>query len=374
MPNITYQPYALLYLKENGLDLRERKFFASQGGYNFFKLTGERLETKSILSGMGFLDTHRLVCDPVVMELCGILPEQFGVLADYRDVRPLLPKMAESLGAAPGIPVVPAHSDGALNQIGNGCTRHGQMTFSVGTSAAIRLSTDRPVLSDPPGTWCYVGAGEKGWLSGAATNGACNCIDWFRETVLKGKWSFEELNEELLSDAHTPAFVPFLFGERCPGWEDTRRGTFYDLNGQDDAPALFRAICEEVLFNIFQCCRILVRLAGEPKRIVLSGGILHSEKWIQMAADVFQREMEVSEALHASLLGGAALALTAAGSLKKPEDFVCGQGPEKVVSPRPEAAKKYEDRFERFYFNSRRAGRYFRSLFCTSSNSLGLPR
>jgi gluconokinase len=309
-------------------------------------LTGERLETRNMLSGMGFLNTHRLVCDEKIMELCGVAPEQFGELGDYRDVRPLLKGPADALGVAAGIPVVPAHSDGALNQLGSGCMGAGQMTFSVGTSAAIRLSTDRPVLSDPPATWCY--AGVKGWLSGAATNGACNCVNWFRETVLRGKWSFGELNEELLSEAHTPVFLPFVFGERCPGWNDARRGRFCDLNGQDGVADMFRAIAEGVLFNVFQCYRILVRLAGEPRRIILSGGILHAEKWAQMAADIFQLRMELSEALHDSLIGGAALALHAAGALREPEDFVCVSGGGKAVVPRAGEEARYEEKFRRY--------------------------
>ena len=52
MPNITYQPYTLRYLSDNGMDLKD-KIFLSQAGYNFYRLTGEHLETASIISGMG---------------------------------------------------------------------------------------------------------------------------------------------------------------------------------------------------------------------------------------------------------------------------------------------------------------------------------
>jgi gluconokinase len=231
------------------------------------------------------------------------------------------------------------------------------MTFSVGTSAAIRLSTETPVLSNPPGTWCYVGV--KGWISGAATNGACNCINWFKETVLKNKWSFAELEEELLSDAHTPVFTPFVFGERCPGWEDTRRGCFHDLTGQDGAASMFRAVSEGVLFNVYQCYKILSALSGEPDAIVLSGGILNSEKWVQVAADVFQRSMELSDNPNASLLGGAALALHAGGAIDDPEDFACESGGS--VSPRADAAiaERYGHKFKnymKYYFHGNTGG------------------
>ena len=66
------------------------------------------------------------------------------------------------------------------------------------------------------------------WMSGAAVSGACNCIDWFREKFMGGRMSFAELDlgEEL--PGRMPVFLPFLFGERNPGWNDGRMGGFVD--------------------------------------------------------------------------------------------------------------------------------------------------
>ncbi|MDR1534053.1 MAG: hypothetical protein LBU64_03010 [Planctomycetota bacterium] len=343
MPNITYQPYAILHLTRNGFDPTNR-LFASQAGFNFFHLAGERLETKNIVSGMGLLNTHDLIYDRGVLEMIGCRPEQFGPLADYREVRPLKKKAAVLLGLSPGIPVVPPHSDGALNQVGNGCMRAGAMTFSVGTSAAIRLSTNRPVLSDPPGTWCYVGVED--WLCGAATNGACNCVNWFKETVLENRWSFSELESEPSVKGRTPVFLPFLFGERCPGWNDNRRGGFMELRPGDTAVSLFQGLLEGVVFNIFHCYNILTGLAGEPDEIVMSGGIINSPLWLQMAADIFQREISLSPAAQASTLGGAAVALHAAGRLDDVRSF--RQTDLRKAVPRKDRAGEYADKFSRY--------------------------
>ncbi len=343
MPNVTYQPYALLHLRENGLNLTD-KIFASQAGFIFYKLTGEHVETRNIVSGMGFLNIHDGVYDAGVMDLCGVTPGQFGRLGDYRDVRPLGTAAAELLGITPGVPVVPPHSDGGLNQLGNGAMRPGWMTFSVGTSAAIRLSTSKPVLSDPPATWCYAGAED--WMAGAATNGAGNCINWFKEDVLGDKWTWDELGRDLLKEGHTPVFLPFLFGERCPGWQDTRQGGFENLTGSDDAQTLFRAVSEGVLFNIFQCYEILTAIAGTPERIILSGGILNSPGWMQMAADIFGRDLVLSDNPHASLLGGAALALNAAGQLDRVDEF--GDVGGETVSPRPGLESMYRKKYDRY--------------------------
>lgn len=343
MPNVTYQPYTLKYLAENGLEVGE-KLFSSQAGYNFFRMTGERLESHSIVSGMGLLNTHRKEYDDFILEFSGIKENQLAPLATYRDTRPLSPQCAERLGIQAGIPVVPPHPDGALNQVGNGAVHPGIMTFSVGTSAAIRLSTDRPVLSDPASTWCYVGV--DGWMSGAATAGACNCINWFKETVLKDKWSFRELEETLLDKGETPVFLPFLFGERCPGWQDDRLGGFELLTGSATVPRMFQAICEGILFNVLQCYNILIDSAGVPERVIMSGGILNSPKWALLAANIFDRALVISDTAQASLLGGVVLAMHAAGEIGNLNDF--SDTSTKILRPTNDEHETYQHKYQKY--------------------------
>lgn len=344
MPNVTYPLYTVRHLIENGLDTKE-KLFCSQAGYNFYHMTGERQDTASIVSGMGLLNIHTLEYSDAAFNFMGTDKTQWAPLCNYHDTRPLTEACAALLGIAPGIPVVPPHADGALNQLGNGAVRPGLMTFSVGTSAAIRLSTEKPVLSNPPATWCYVGA--EGWMSGAATAGACNCVNWFRETVLKDRWSFQELESGFGSFTDsTPVFLPFLFGERCPGWRDERRGGFLQMGGGDAAPSLFKAICEGVLFNVLHCYNILTELGGTPKKILMSGGILNSPPWTQMAADIFGREIVLSQTAQTSLLGGTVLAMQAAGLLDNLQDFEdCST---KTAVPQPGAHAAYQKKFERY--------------------------
>jgi len=338
-PNVTYAPYVLKYLRENGLTIHD-KLLCSQGGYNFFRMTGERLETSCITSGMGILNIHTKQYDEHILGFAGVKAHQFAPLATYRDTRPLTKECADALGIAAGIPVVPAHSDGALNQLGNNAIAPDLMTFSVGTSAAIRLTTEKPVLSDPPATWCYVGV--EGYMSGAATAGACNCVNWFKKTVLGDKYSFAELESGLLDNESTPVYLPFPFGERCPGWQDDRLGGFHGLSGGVSAPDMFAGICEGVLFNVYQCYEILTKIMGAPGQIFMSGGILNSPKWTQMAADIFEREITLSQMPQASVLGGAALALHAAGVLSDIRDCKSG-GEESIIHPHPEAdySRKY---------------------------------
>ena len=346
MPNATYQPYTLMYLKENGVNLKN-KLFASQAGYNFFRMTNERLETASIASGMGLVNTHERKYDEFILNLAGITQNQLAPLSTYKDTRPLTADCARALGIAAGIPVIPPHSDGALNQLGSGATQPRTMTFSVGTSAAIRLSSLTPILPATRATWCYIGV--ENWLCGAATTGACSCVNWFKDMLLQNKWTFAQLETELPElpdETNTPVFLPFLFGERCPGWNDERTGGFFDLKAATTIPQLYRAILEGVLFNIYQCYQELTALLGTPERIIMSGGILNSKAWSQMAADILGAPVQLSENSQASLLGGAALALHVAGALENIRDFP--HDTPQTLHPQKSASELYNEKYHKY--------------------------
>ena len=338
MVNAIYPFFKLLLLQKQGYRLGDHRI-ASQSIYNTYYLTDKCVVTQCMASGSGLLNTHTLSYDEEVLRQLDVPEESMPELVPYHQTFPLSKRAAAELGLKTGIPVIPANSDGGLNQIGAGALRVGVMTFSVGTSGAIRLTTEKPILPQMQGTWCY--RSPKSWLSGAATSGACNCIDWFKRKV-GGGVSYQELEtKELITDA--PIFLPFVFGERCPGWNDTRRASFEGLKESDTVKSLYQAVQEGVLFNLYQCYEALTDVNGHPEEIRLSGGILNSEKWMQMCADIFGREILIDHEAQASLMGGAALAMELLGELRQAEDFEVKTGGRLV----PDLTKKqfYQERY-----------------------------
>ena len=276
--------------------------------------------------------------------LLRLIATSSGVWSRITILTPILPEMARRLGVAEGVPVVPAYSDGALNQIGSNAIRPDIMTLSVGTSGAVRLVSDEARVSKTQGHWCYRGVDR--WMVGAATAGAGNCISWLKKRALFNRWDYKFLDRNMLVQENTPVFLPFLTGERCPGWNDQRSGGFYELKPSMDIRDLYRAVGEGVLFNLFQCYCELTSIAPPPRRIIVSGGILNSKNWCQMLADIFQQEIALSETQHASSLGGVALALRVAGGLDRLEDFTFDQ--QTPMHPRPEAKDYYRKQYSRY--------------------------
>ena len=343
MVSAIYPFFKLKMLAEQGYDLSKYRILG-QGTYNQFRLTGRFEATNCMLSGSGLLNIHTLQMDEECLRELGISATQIGRVTTYEETSPLTEEGARILGLTAGIPVVGACSDGGLNQVGAGALGEGVMTFSVGTSGAIRLSTKAPVLPDHPGTWCYYS--PVGYLSGAATSGCCNCVDWAKQRLFPASFSYKDAEAGYTEKEKAPVFLPFIYGERCPGWQDERGGGFYDIAGIHDAYDLYHSVQEGTLLNLYHCYRILTKENGRPTRIMLSGGILNSPAWSQMCADIFGEQMDVADLDQSSLLGGAVLGLHAAGALEDVRSFTCPTV--RTIMPNPDKKAYYDQHFERY--------------------------
>ncbi len=344
MVHSIYPVFRLMQLEAEGLTLKNR-FLMGQGEYNFQRLTGGFFSTPSLMSGFGVLNTHRRDYDNTLLSELGVTRSQLPELAEYWQTRPLNKASAALLGVAQGIPVLPPFPDGALNQIGSGAMAEGEMTLSVGTSGALRMVTAKPVIPEKPSTWCYMS--PTGWLSGAATQGACNCVDWMKKKLFDDRYSYSALEEKPVDIKNLPVFLPFLFGERCPGWQDEREGGFHGVKASHGREELFIATLEGVLMNLRHCSNVLTQITGQPKNIHVSGGILRSQVWLQMLADIFSQTLACTDAEQASLLGGAALAMV---SLKQTGDMniMAGYFKRQYVYPNAQMKELYDGRYARY--------------------------
>ncbi len=336
-----------IHAKEKEGIERGTVLLSSQPQYIFYRLTGERMESRSVASGSGFMNIHTLEWDEEILEFAGVSPDQMAPLSEPEYVAPLTIEAAEYLNVKPHIPVVITGPDGALNQIGAGALGDGIMTMSVGTSGAIRMSTDNPIIPKKPSTWCYYTAEGKR-LAGAATSGAGNCVNWFVKKLNRGEYSYGQLeamiDQKDLSDA--PIFLPFLYGERSPGWRGARLGGFEGIRGHHDTVDMYYSILEGVLFNLYQCYEILSGVGKPPVEIRISGGIENSKLWLQMAADIFEREIYTFDLEHASIMGAVVIALKVLGELNSLQDFELHS--KNKIMPNHKKFGFYRQRYQRY--------------------------
>jgi len=341
--NPIYPAFRIKYLQDRLPEIRSACFM-SIGSYLTRCLTGRMVSSRCLASGSGLFNIHTGAYDEETLSWLGIGEDRLSPLTETGETFPLNEEGAALLGLTAGIPVIPANSDGALNQVGAGALKKGVATLSVGTSGAVRLTTDSPLIPEKPSTWCY--RSPAGYLSGAATNGCCNCIDWARNTLFAPGATYSEMESGIPDDADVPVFLPFMFGERCPGWDGTRLGGFAGLKPSHDAHAMYRAIQEGVLFNLYHCYSILTETAGHPDEIKVSGGILSSDKWLQMCADIFGCTLKVDRMQQGSIFGACVLAAGVLGEIGDITEY--SPATVREVVPDHDKAALYQEKYQKY--------------------------
>ena len=146
-----------------------------------------------------------------------------------------------------------------------------RIALNVGTSAALRLV---PTGSAPPprGLWRY-GIDRKTLLLGGATSEGGNVLAWCRGVLrVPDDAALEEALASRTPDAHRLTVLPFLAGERAPGWRGEKRGVIAGLSLHTDPLDIVHAALESVALRLALVYALLAPHAAPQHVIVASGG------------------------------------------------------------------------------------------------------
>src|SRR5206468_2949085 len=98
-------------------------------------------------------------------------------------------------------------------------------------------------------------------------------------------------------DAHGLTVLPFLAGERSPGWADAARAAIAGVTAETTPLQIARAMLEAVALRFGVVADLLRSAIEEDAVFVASGGaILGSPAWLQIMADVLGRSVIASTA------------------------------------------------------------------------------
>lgn len=277
----------------------------------------------SIASWMGMLDRHRLTWDEKLIEHLQLDRRSLPLLAPYSSAQfQLTGTYSRRWPALADARFFLAVGDGAAANVGSGCVTPERVALTIGTSGAMRilLADDPPQV--PAGLWAYRLGAAHALLGGSISDGG-SVFAWARERLqLPPATELEKRLAELPADSHGLTMLPFLNGERSPGWSLQATGALTGLNMATTTLQLLQASLEAVTYRLLAIASLLAPHCGGRSEIVASGGaITGSPYWLQMAADVLGRPVTVCEEAEASSRGAAILALNALGEWPR-LDFV----------------------------------------------------
>ncbi|GAA3453968.1 FGGY family carbohydrate kinase [Dactylosporangium matsuzakiense] len=312
----------------------------SLGEYVWHRLVGRPHAGTSTVAWTGLLDRRTGELDAELLAAAGLAPEQLSPPRDTTD--PLPPAGSgrrPALARAAWFPVI---TDGYASTIGSGASDATVLTAATATSGALRVLLDGPADPLPFGLWNYrVEAGRT--LLGGAINDVGRAVSWAQGTLQLDPALAEVLTAPP-SDA-TPLVLPYLTGERAPGWVGGARAVFTGVSAATDADALWRGIVEGVAMTYARVADELQPAATGIVQVAAAGRVSNDHpEWLQILADVLGRPVTHINRRRATQCGTALLALDvlAPGVTRAP------QSTGDTYDPRPAHAGHYADRRARF--------------------------
>jgi gluconokinase len=115
-------------------------------------------------------------------------------------------------------------------------------------------------------------------------------------------------------DGHDLTVLPFLTGERSPGWNANARAAIVGLSLNSQPIEILRAGIESIAYRFGLVYQIMKSSLPEVKQVVASGGaLLNSPTWMQILADVLNQPVTASAEGETTSRGAALLALEQLG-------------------------------------------------------------
>ena len=260
---------------------------------------------------------------------------------------------ARATGLSTSTKVVYGGADQAMHSLGNGVYRPGIMTATIGTSGQVLAVSDKPVKNPELNTHLFRHVNHHFWYGLAAVLHAGSTLNWFcRNFAVKD--SFEDLSK--IANRVKPCcdglvFFPCMGGERTPYLDSETRGMFSGISMSHGKEHFARAIMEGVSFAMKTGIEKMNQIYGKADKLICAGGGVKGRVWAQIQADIYGREIFVSNISEQACLGSAIIATVGSGTFKS-LDEACDamiQKEDLVIEPNQEHVKLYEMFYSEVY-------------------------
>ncbi|MGY3747569.1 FGGY-family carbohydrate kinase [Vagococcus salmoninarum] len=287
--------------------------------YIKYRLTGLAATEISDFSGGGMLNIAEKRLDQDLLKEFGIesLYDKLPPLKDPLAIHGYITKeIAELTGLATGTPVAGGTMDMHASAIATGSIQKDQLCVTAGTWSINEFMAEEPVISDDL-FMCAIAPGNRYLIAEGSPTSASN-LEWFLTEVLKGleytEGTLYDLANDLVAsvpyDRSNLIFLPFLFGTNV---DPRAKSAFVGMSAWHKRGHLIRAIYEGVVFSHRHHIDKLIAQGGNFKQARIAGGVVNSEIWMQMFADILQVPIEVTQTKELGAMGAAIIAGVSAG-------------------------------------------------------------
>jgi len=324
--------------------------------YINYKLTGEIKTDYSYASGTGVYNLQAWGYHPEYVDASGIPAELLPEIVPSTHILGFLhEEAAAKLGLSRNVRVVCGGVDNSCMALGAKNIRDGRVYTSLGSSAWIAVSSERPVLDLKAKPYVFTHVIPGMFTSAVSIFSAGTSFNWVRDNIAgeliekareEGKDVYalmDDLAETAPVGSNGLLFNPSLAGGTSQDASVHLRGAYMGIDLKHGKADLVRSAMEGIALNLRLRLDVLRKYCAIEDEILLVGGGSKSPLYRRIFADVYNTKiLKTNIDQDAAALGAAAVAAVGCGLW---EDFSRIDEIHKVVErivPDRENNQKYE--------------------------------
>jgi len=353
----------LLWLKENKPEVYNKAWkFLFYEDFAYFKLGLEPTIDLSLAGRSMMLDIEKGDwSEEMLSEIDFDKSRLARVLPSGREVGRIGKKVAEDLGLPEGTLAVTGGHDQPAGALGSGVIAPNLAMDATGTVECITAAFTEHIVNEKmvESNLCSYPHTVEGMYVCLAYNFTGGCLlKWFRDTLgqqeaaeaeRRGVDPYEVILSKIPEEPTRLLLLPHFTSTGTPYLDPDPTGAIIGLDLGTKREEIIKAILEGVTLEIKLNLHLMKEAGMDVKELRAIGGGAKSEKWLQLKADIFDREVLSLGVSEAASLALAMLAGVAVGEYKDVREAVGLLVKEKKrFLPNKEKVEKYEEKFEKY--------------------------
>lgn len=326
--SINYSIIKILWIKNNEPEIYRRiwKFLLIQD-FICFKLCGEIVTNPSLASRTMAFDVEERKWSPKILDAIGIDIDLFSkVINSGLPIGQISKKTAVELRLSKPFMLSMGGHDQPCTALGAGVINDGMALVSTGSTESMILILPKKLLEYNIEEFNF--PCEPFVINGVYNTLAYNhtagfLLKWFIETFMNRNESKSKDTEilkyfdSMCPEPPTKIFVlPHFSGSGTPHMDAGSKGAIIGLNLSTSKYEIYKAFLEGMSYELAYNLEYLNKLGVQISSMRAAGGGANSNVWLQIKADIFNKEITTMECNEAAALGASVLAAKACGDFK----------------------------------------------------------
>ena len=356
--NIALEGFTLpkiLWVKKNEPSIFDKTYkILLPKDYLRYYLTGNYHMDYSDAAGSLLLDLENHVWSEKVLNKFAISSKLLPPLVNSTDfVGNIKDELKKKYKFKKDVKVFAGAADNCASEIGSGIIgKDSSILLSIGTSGVILYPENKVNRSYKGKLHFFNSINKNMFYSMGVTLAAGQSLSWFKNNFAENE-NFSDLTKDIQkikAGSDGLLFTPYLNGERSPYIDGKIRASFIGLDIRHTKKHLVKAVLEGITFSLRDNFQIIKSsFDNDIENIISVGGGAKNKDWLQIQADIFNKNILTINIEEGPGLGAAMIASLGMGYFDNLKD--CSNSfikYTKPITPIKENVKIYEKLFKEY--------------------------